>query len=337
MNGRESAVVTSGWLKRAALPAAAFLFALVGDPTAAKDKLPEKFPPVALAPNSSPRYLTVESDLWTNKPAFLLFDGDVTNGYRRLYVWSPENPEFAKPVALNVGEKNRFESFRLLAHNPSNANDSAVMAWAFGWTARTSGAAASSATVFDYVEGKMVTVSRAAVATAVQPIFWFNVTFRRGPRASVTGSGSGQAPLDLVITGEAGSGVPSWSNVTAGGAAPWNRLTLGMPFKSLPDKRDKEKEKLAFTAALYYGNYPCQIMSLPKESTITLTLNPYMEPPLFSNTLSAIEVFSKGITAEIPYGWYEQFYWLQCPGLAPAPGWVALQPYPKPAGIESAK
>lgn len=288
--------------------------------------VPKKFPDVPLMPGSKPRYTVLGVNPWTNAAAFVMFDGNLSNGYKRAYVWIPEDPDFDKPVALNVDDTRRFAPFSVSA---TNGSDAATISWTLSWGTNTTGGGGGTRTEVDYITGKSRTVTVAAQPISHSVIFGFALNYRYGPAATVLPAGS-KAPLELVISSTLGAPA-SWSNVTGAAHAPWNQLTLAMAAKRAPEKSGI-KMNLA-GQLLYGGGNSCRIVSLPPESTLTLMVSPYMDPPVYSNTVPGIEGM-RNTEIFIPYGWHTMRYALRAPGIRPAGGGADLAPYSKPPPVD---
>ncbi len=283
--------------------------------------VPKKFPDVPLLANSRPRFAVLGVNPWTNAAAFVMFDGDLSNGYKRIYVWIPDDPDYDKPVALNANESRRFDPFTVSATNGENG---ATLSWALAWSTNTTGGGGGTRTEVDYVTGKSRTVTVAAQPISRHAAFGYSLTYRYGPADSVLASGS-KAPLELVLSSSIGA-YGSWSNVTGAAHAPWNQIQLAMAPKYFPDKAGL---KVNLTGQLTHGGGSCRIVSLPPESQLTVIVSPYLDPPVYSNTLPGVEGM-RNTEIFIPYGWHSMWYALRAPGIRSAGGATGLTPYSRP-------
>ena len=275
-----------------------------------------EFPAVALAAASDPRYVVISVDPFTNRLAYVLYDGNVKDGYGRIYVWMPEDPKYGRPVSATVAEGNKFPP---LTFTSTNGDEAAIVSWQLSWERRTSGPRS----YFDYTTGKTVNQGDSVTYLALP----FDVDYMRGDR-SLLGAGGAAAPLDVRIHGEVGASAV-WTNLPAA-VTPWSQLNFWMDVKS---EYYEKGGALSFTGRLYYAHWPCTVHSLPKSAKVDLTVGPYLEGPSYSNTLTHTEALVTGVKVEVPFGWYDIMWRFFCPGLSVVSRqdyWIVLSPHPFP-------
>lgn len=280
----------------------------------------DAFPSVALVTASAPYYTALAMDPWKEKVAYVVFDGSLANGYGRIYVWTPDDPQYRTPTAFNSVDGQSFPPFTM---NSRRAGEKSSVTWKLSWAKHTSGG--GSGGHWDYGSGKWIegTVGKVTTYSA----FYFSVTYQRGPEVGTT-----TWPLDISTSGPLGVAT-DWKQ-RPGALAPWYGLTISMSPKYV-----HEKGEISFGGALRYSyQSPCVVRSLPDEARITLLVSPYHEPPVYSNnSLTAAEVFGSGIGVPLEYGWYNFSWNMSCPGLSVSP-WHDHRTYPyafaKPAAMK---
>ena len=297
--------------------------ALAAPAAAAK---PDRFPAVPLSPLSEPRYSVVMLDTWTTRVAYVMFDGSLSNGYRRMYLWAPEDPRFTTPKAYSADEAGNFGPIETVT---SSSNREASVGWTLGWRR----AGGSTIGTYDYMTGK--SGKRDIPFYSVFP-FTADYTYGAKPLSS------GKPLVDLGIAG--GLYVSSaWTNLPVA-QAPWWHLGYYMSSSNL---EVKGKSALRLTSVLghytpYYGWRNCTIRALPKTAVISLSVTEYMGPVVYTNTLTLAEAFGAGVTVEMPYGWYDIVWDFDCEGMGVRPRLdanVRMNPYPfaKPAPARETK
>lgn len=283
---------------------------------------PARFPDVPLSPGSRPMYAFLGADSWTNRIAYVLFDGNLSNGYSRAYVWAPDFSRYEKPLLLKRVDERGFEPFSIVSTNGEGLG--AAVTWSLAWSVETHGRAAGSHQVFDYVTGQMKTVNVPAQAASSNVVFGYRLNYRQGPPMAV--GSSGPVPLELNTSGRLGV-LAVWSNIPSAGVSPWRGVSFSMAPKL---SHERAGPRLAFTCVVSGGGNPLQFVSMPESSEVTLMITPYMEKPVVSNTVSAAEAFSKGMAVDVPYGWYNNRFLFRCPGLGVFGGGSDLYPIARP-------
>lgn len=278
--------IVVGWLAILALGGAA----------RAADQAPERpagFPRVELAPGSRPYYASVMLDMETNTIGYVCFDGNVSNGYERLYFWAPEDSVYRTPKAFRWNaETHRFGPVKF---SPRHSKDDIKLDWSFGWSR-----AGGSFEHFDYVTGQ----TRKG-GSAIFPRFHFYCDFARQPR-----SGSrNESLVDITMVGEIGASV--WTNMPTP-IQPWRLLNYYMGVKLV---RTKEATVAHFDGRLNYGTGRCEVRALPRDTVCTLIVAPYLGQPVYSNDMSWSEAVIKGVDVKLDYGWYDLSWNMTCPGL----------------------
>jgi hypothetical protein len=270
---------------------------------------PAAFPKVDLSPGSVPYYARVRLDVDTNDVGYVLFDGNVSNGYERIYFWSPDDSAFRTPKVFRYNaETKRFGPVRF---SPKNDKDDVKLDWYFGW-ARHGGAYEHT----DYLTGQTVKGN-----SPIYPRFYFYCDYVRQPRSGARG----ESLVDITIQGDMNASV--WTNMPAP-LEPWHTLNFFMGVKIV---REKDASLARFDGRLNYGDTPCIVRSLPKESTCMLSISPYMGSPVYSNDVPWSDALLKGVIVKLDYGWYDMTWGMYCPGLrvySRLDPWVRVNPFP---------
>jgi hypothetical protein len=254
---------------------------------------PKAFPRVDLQPGSIPYYAPVMLDTDTNAFGYVLFDGNVSNGYDRIYFWSPDDPSYRTPKMFRYNaETKRFGPVKF---SPRHSKDDIKLDWWFGW-GRRGGAYEH----FDYFSGKTV-----KGVGAVYPVFVFYCDYLRQPR----GGARGESLVDITIIGEVNASV--WTNMPVA-LQPWHTLNYYMSVKLV---REKDNTLAHFAGHLNYGNSRCEVRSLPRDTVCTLVVAPYMGKSVYTNDLAWDEALIKGVDVKLEYGWYDLTWNVTCPGL----------------------
>lgn len=266
---------------------------------------PKEFPKVDLAGGSKPRYAAIAMDETQSKVAYILFDGNINSkdGYK-IYVWIPDDLKYKNPVAMRAIDGNKFSPLSI--GGPILKKDVASISWQLRWETRC-----SPDTDVDYVTGK---TTKLKVVT--YPVFGFSIDYLRG---------QGRAAVDITIHGEMSTS-DTWEKLP-NVLAPWDHVNFMMTFQPV---YKKEKGRIQFKGNLYYGYWGCTVRSLPDDSEIMLTVSPYMEPPIYSNTLSVAEAFGTGVDVEVPYGWYNFTWSFTCDNLKTQSGYWGIYSWPYP-------
>ncbi len=253
---------------------------------------PKAYPDVALSAGSQPRYGAVAMDAWKSKVAYLLFDGNVSNGYARVYVWIPGDAKYGRPVAFGSPGGSRFGPFQVQVENEGEISR---VAWILA--AQKHAQTGGTHTHFDYATGKATTVTRQA---------WERVNFSgtanlaRGEKMDMVGQS--EFPLDITV----GGGLQvfgEWKDVGAPYAA-WEHLNYRVGGR--PEAGPEEKGRLVLTGVLN-----AKVRSLPEEAVVEVKVQPYLEDPIVTATYGVDEL-ARGIPVSAPYGWYTISWKLDC-------------------------
>ena len=263
---------------------------------------PGGFPDVPLMEGSQPRYAVLALDAAGKKAAYLLFDGNTQAGYKRVYVWTPADRAFKTPRPLAISENNRFGPIGIEL-TPAEKQEKAQVVWQVSWSRRTVGGTHKRK---DYATGKTITTTS---ERRTHSVFGFSCHFAHPPQEGAA-SPTSNPPLDLVMSGDMGTKT-EWKQV-GGPFAPWHRLTFGMSFNAA---RGEDTGRIRFKGRLYYGNRPCNVRSMPTHARVSLKVEPYMEKPVYENSVPATEAMTQGIEVELPYGWYTFRWGMSCPPL----------------------
>jgi len=273
---------------------------LIPFPGRAAPKRPDKYPEVILDAKSEARYTAVALDTTGSQAAYLLFDGNVNKGYDRVYVWIPGDPKYDKPLSKKSGEQKQFSPFGINTKSDKTKEDVTIN-WQMAWYIH-----GGRHDYWDYKVGKMVKRD-----VGKYPRFPFNVHVLRKPSRAMAKPGT--ESVDIVIPGEIPTST-TWTNCPAP-LAPWNKLRFDITTKREKAK-EQDKGRFRFLGRLLYWHWrECTVRSMPPETDITLMVSPYLEPPIYSNKLTAVDMFHKGITLEFPYGWYDVDWSIKCSGL----------------------
>ncbi len=273
---------------------------------------PDAFPRVELSPGSIPYYAPVYVDVDSNEVAYVLFDGNVSNGYNRLYFWIPNNPEYRTPRTLRWNDE--AKRFGPVVFQPRHPQDEIRIGWSFGW-GRTGGAFEH----YDYLTGQVRKGTR-----PIHPVFRFQCDYYRRPRS---GTRPADSLVDITMRGQLYASL--WTNMPAP-LQPWNSLNY---YKTMRIVREKGEVSVLFQGRLNYGDSPCEVRALPRETVCTLVVSPYMRPPIYSNDVSWAEAFQPGIRVPLDFGWYDLYWNIASPGLNVRPRLdvaVRRSPFPVP-------
>ena len=256
---------------------------------------PEKYPDIELSEGSVPHYAAVAMDSWDGEIAYLLFDGTVGLGFKKLYVWIPEDRKYGTPQGMTPNQEGAFPAFG--PERPViNEDEKSMVKWRFRQSFHKRAAGSSSHR--DYVTGQ--TVTRSWQASQGYSLA-FAVDFAHGNKRSAITLSHG-LPMDVTISGSFGTQT-DWKKI-GGGFAPWTSLAIDLNFQRAPAKDPKNSIVSFDSRGLSYGNTSCQVRSVPDDGRISLVISPYLDPPVYSNAVTLAEVADGGLSAEIPYGWY---------------------------------
>lgn len=251
---------------------------------------PKEYPEVALSAGAQPQYAALAMDPWKSRVAYILFDGNLAAGYRRVYVWIPDDARYGRPVALAVGEGDRFGPIEVRVEHDQ---DVSRVRWALTAQKRTAG---GSHQQFDYATGKTTTVT-----TEQRDYVQFGgmANLAHGNRLDLVGQKD--FPLDITV-GSGLSVVADWASVGAP-AAPWEHLNYRVQPRA---EAAGEEATIVLT-----GVSNAQIRSLPEESLVEVKVRPYLEDPISSASYSA-DALSRSVAVTVPYGWYTVSWKLEC-------------------------
>lgn len=304
------------------------------------------FPAVSLVEKAKPlcSVLALDNSPGTGKVAYVLFDGNDDMGYRRAYVYIPQHNRFGTPQLMNTIDGTNFPSFSYSGSTPgSNGEDTVAVEWRVASSRQVvvippqpaqPAKPAGTAVVHDYITGQDKTVATPATpATPAKPgsastnlSYGFTVEYgmmnnKTGPRLD-----GGKLPVEVKISGALPVTVP-WSNaLPTSGLAPWKSLRLAASHTVVNDTA-KKKVGIQVKGGVYYGGAPCKFEAAPRAHEYVLSVNPYMDPPIYCST-QTVEQLLNGTTAEVKTGWYTWTAELRCPGLVIAPSSCGLFPLP---------
>ena len=271
---------------------------LTGGAAQARER-PAAFPKVPLVSGSIPYYAPVMVDVETNQIGYVLFDGNVSNGYDRLYFWIPDDSTYRTPKAFRMNSESK--RFGPIDFKPRHDKDEIRIGWSFSW-ARHGGAYQH----FDYLTGQ----TRKGTS-AIYPVFYFHCDYQRQPRGGARPSPS---LVDITIPGYMGASV--WTNMPRA-LEPWHTLNYYMTTRLV---REKDHTLVRFMGVLNYAhNHAVTVRALPRETVCTLVVSPYLERPVYSNDLTWAEAIGTGVDVKLEYRWYDLDWNISCPGLRAYP------------------
>jgi hypothetical protein len=323
-------LAAAGWMAcpdEAALGAATNEAKLLSSSAPASQKpkrtdIPDHFPKVPLAQHSQPRYVAIDLDSIKSQVAYLLFDGDVTNGYDRVFVWSPGHEKFGKkPIAFRHEEETK--AYTAITTESVEGKIGAETKWSIRYTPETHGSSYR-----DYKTGKMV-----QNASVLVPCFYFSLDLKRGPARHSERKG-GKYPLDITIGGRLYV-ADEWEKMLPT-EAPWTKVYCSL---SREPNYDKRRGFLRCKAHLQYwhdrwNTYPCTVRSLPDDTRVHIEVAPYLEKPIYEKDLKEDDIFMKPIDIDVPYGWYRVMFtfkseFFKADGLNQnSDGWPMAFPHP---------
>lgn len=259
---------------------------------AAKGGRPERFPEVKLSKRSVPRYMAIELSPYESQVAYLLFDGDPTNGYDYVYVWIPGDKKYDEPKRLRSNKETN--TFKLIEHESRQGDEMAQLGWQIRWQHERHGGYDRR----DYLTGKMEEIELVLGAH-----FYFALDYRRGPASRAERRG-GKFPLDILIPGRMHV-ASEWEEMRPP-LRPWDRLYYYM---TREETREKAQASIHFKGQLRYhyswwDTHGCTVRSLPGDMEIKLHVKPYLEDPIVERDVTKEEAFGPGVTVTVPYGWY---------------------------------
>lgn len=266
---------------------------------------PDAFPSVTLAGESIPRFAIFRADPWGKNNIYLLFDGEVTNGYNRMYVWVPEHRQFDRPTAMTANADGWFPEMRFEETHDGQRSE---VTYRFRFTRQTQrhggpARSASTRTEFDYLTGQTRTISVPArpatpVRIVMTPVFSMTCNFMRD-RSPLGGPNR----LAVSLSGHIGS-VAKFEDLK-GASAPWQNVRFNAAIQR--DQHTNPHEAiLSIRGSVNYGGHGrCVIQALPTGfMDVTVDVNPYMKQPLFSRVLDGMDLIRDGGEANVPFGWY---------------------------------
>jgi|GEM_PF-5824993 len=264
--------------------------------TAGSAQKPAAFPTVPITAGATVRYSALPLDTWTGRVAYLLVEGDSTNGYSRLYVWIPNDSRFGRPVAYTAralaDNPNRWE-FGEIQHSDASGEEKVSVRYSL-YSLRQSRGAGSQETV-DYLTGK--TVTRSWEASTSHSI-WYRQQVGYAWGKDALRAREGEYPLELVHTTD----LPlfeTWEKVPMRGLGAMSAIVEGR--HQLFETRDREKGRVV---CQFTGFRAPTVIRAPMDGEVTFKIIPYMRDPIWEECRTLGEFQQKPFEAEIPYGWY---------------------------------
>ena len=256
------------------------------------------FPDVPLVADSVPRFATLALDETGEHAAYILFDGNVENQYQRAYVWIPNHARYGRPVALSRGEGDLFPPLTIPVPDAPNVETT----WQLHtWNERHGGHGEH--TRHDYLTGGTVTV--AAREARMVPRFDFRVRYRHAGRYARSLASASDA-LDVMIEGRLSTG-NSW-NERPEPEPPWHNLYLRFSVDEERLEDERHKGRLIFQLQVGHHRHHfsrVRFNHVPDSARIQFDVSPYLEDPVFSESLPPARLLAGGFPVTLPYGWYE--------------------------------
>jgi len=272
---------------------------------------PAAFPKVPLLPGSIPYYASVMVDVETNQIGYVMFDGNVSNGYERLYFWVPDAAAFRTPKVFRLNAETR--RFGPVEFKSRHDRDEIRIGWSF-----SAGRGGGAYSHFDYLTG-----TTRKGTSVINPVFNFQCDYQRQPR-----SGARPSPSLVDITIPGNLGATAWTNMLKA-LEPWHTLNYYMTTRLV---RDKNHALVRFSGVLNYAhNQAVTVRALPRETVCTLVVAPYQERPVYSNDMAWAEAIGAGVEVKLDYGWYDLEWNMTSPGLRVYPRRdvaVRVSPFP---------
>lgn len=281
-----------------------------GEDAADAKPMPEAFPRVDLVPNSVPQYGAVKLDPWGMNILYFVFDGNVENGYNRMYVWVPEGREYARPTALNARHEHTFPTITWRTEKDDEVAETAYTFRAIRQTGRTGGRDAR--TSIDYETGKTVTRSAVSSRPYTNISFRYNLTYTRdrsprgGPnllRVNIPAPSHDHSRRSISLSTNFTEVIPQ---------AAWNNIH----FRWSVDRQygaEQNNAVLRFSGRPQHGSGSnrrhVSFDAIPQGFfDINLRISPYQKAPAFTKTIPMIDLANNGLTVDIPFGWYRAAY-----------------------------
>lgn len=267
---------------------------------------PEKFPDVPLGAKSVPRYASVALDTEGTEVAYVLFDGNVEDGYDKMFVWVPDDDRYGKPKSIKSDDEKIYPPFGIKSSTSrALTKEEVTIAWSMRWYIHS-----GRHRVRNYRTGEMEERD-----VGNYPVFHFNVDFERKPPRMGIAAQEDSVNIDLGIRGYLKTSM-TWTNCP-NPVLPWKELD----FYVTPEPAyERGKSFLRFKGRLsYYYWWPCRIGQISDQTEITLTVSPYLEDPVYSDKVNAADLFGEGVLVELPYGWYDCSWDIKDVGLKVVP------------------
>ncbi len=261
-------------------------------------KKPKEFPAVPVAKGAAISYATVALDSWTSKVAYVLIEGNTTNGFTRAFAWIPGDSRFGRPVEWkpkSVETNPNLFFFGELENRDTEGDEKMSITWRLSVNKRVRGA--GSDTVVDYVSGKTVARNWGA---ATWHVVMYQTKLGYAYGKSPTSSMDGGYPLELTMADDLRL-YDKWEKVPEPGGGGFQ---VGVYLKHLiQETRDPKVGRLLCQFAAYNG---WAVQKAPGDMAVTLTVTPYMGVgvPAYSNKMSMAEFQKTGFDLDVPYGWY---------------------------------
>jgi len=252
------------------------------------------FPDVPLVNGSEPRYTSLALDEKGERVLFVLFDGTVDAGYARAYLWIPSHPQYGRPVAVARGDGGVFPPVAVAPGPDANVDTT----WQLrAWSEDQAAQGEQTGKRHDYATGTTVEYKQEAREARRVARFGFVVRYRH---AGASGRGVATATdlLDLEMGGDLPIGA-KWTERPAP-LAPWNQLHA----QGTMELGRNEKTPDSGTIRLKTG-LGCRVVSMPQDARVEFEVFPYLQDPVASESVPAMQALSAGFEAVVPFGWYQ--------------------------------
>ncbi len=258
---------------------------------------PDAFPSVSVTPGATVRYGMLPLDTWTGKVAYLLVEGDSTNGYSRVFAWIPNDSRFGRPQEFKPRPSETHPNswiFGEIENRDAFEEEKLIVRYILSTSRQSRGA--GSQQVFDYVTGKTVTRTWGA---ATWHVIGYRVNMEYAWGKDVVGAREGNYPLALAHQTELRL-YDTWEKVPVSALGLLAATVQGR--HQLFETRDSEKGRLVCQFSGY--RHGVSVIRAPSDGRVTLKITPYMRESIWEETRTLGEFQQKPFEAEIPYSWY---------------------------------
>ena len=256
---------------------------------------PEAYPDVPLGSKSVPHYTAVALDTEGTRVGYVLFDGNVDEGYGKMFVWVPGDPRYDKPKGFKSDDQREYPAFGVSSSTTlARDKEDVAIDWTMRWYIDS-----GKRTDRDYARGEMV-----ARDVGRHPVFRFTADFKRTPKRTVVATAAASPEMMSIDIGIPGYIRTStvWTNCPDP-VLPWKNLEFYVTPEPL---YERGKIFMQFKGRLsYHYWWPCRIGQISDKTEITLVVKPYLEPAVYSNKVNSMKLLGPGVLVELNPGWYD--------------------------------